>query len=83
MQTPKKSTGAVHCDSCTKYSIVAKSSTEFKRWRDFLEDDPRPGGPADVISLEMIDCVKRLVLNDCQIKVVKLASECGISNGSV
>ena len=31
----------------------------------------------------MIDRVERLVLNNRQIKVAELASECGISNGSV
>ena len=55
----------------------------FKCGRDSLEDDPRPGHPADVISQEMIDRVERLVLNNRRIKVAKLASECGISNGSV
>ena len=73
----------VYGDSSPKYSTVAKWSTEFKRGRDSLKDDPRPGRPADVISQEMIDRVERLVLNNCQIKVAKLASECGISNGSV
>ena len=73
----------VYGDSNLKYSTVAKWSAEFKRGRDFLEDDPRPGHPADVISQEMIDRVERLVLNNRRIKVAKLASECGISNGSV
>ena len=31
----------------------------------------------------MIDCVERLVQNNRRIKVAQLASECGISNGSV
>ena len=61
---------------------MAKWSAEFKPKRDSLEDDPRPGRPVDVIS-QMIDCVERLVLNDRQIKVNKLASECGISNGNI
>ena len=64
-------------------SPVAKWSAEFKRGPDSLEDDPRPGRPADVISQEMIDRVERLVLNNRRIKVAELASECGISNGSV
>ena len=62
---------------------MAKWSAEFKRGRDSLEDDPRPGRPADVISQEMIDRVERLVVNNHRIKVAELASECGISNGSV
>ena len=70
----------VYGDSSPKYSTMAKWSAEFKHGRDSLEDDPRPGRPADVISQEMID---RVVLNNRRIKVAKLASECGISNGSV
>ena len=73
----------VYDGSSPKYSTVAKWSAEFKRGRDSLQDDPRPGCPADVISQEMINRVERLVLNNRRIKGAKLASECGISNGSV
>ena len=73
----------VYVDSSPKYSTVTKWSAEFKRGRDSLEYDPRPGRTADVISQEMIDRVERLVLNNSRIKVAELASECGISNGSV
>ena len=73
----------VYGDSSPKYSTMAKWSAEFKCGRDSLEDDPRPGRPADVISQEMIDRVERLVLNNRRIKVAELAPECGISNGSV
>ena len=73
----------IYSNISPKYSTVAKWSAEFKHGRDSLEDDPRPGCPADVISQEMIDRVERLVLNNRRIKVAKLASECGISNGSV
>ena len=73
----------VYGDSSPKYSTVTKWSAEFKLGRDALEDDPRPGRPADVISQEMIDRVERLGLNNGKIKVAELASECGIANGSV
>ena len=73
----------VYGDSSPKYSTVAKWSAEFKRGQDPLEDDQRSGQPADVFSQEMIDRVERLVLNNLRIKVAKLASEYGISNGSV
>ena len=73
----------VYGDSSPKYSTAAKWSAEFTHGWDSLEDDPRPDRPADVISQEMIDRVQRLVLNNRRIKVAKLASECGISNGSV
>ena len=36
-----------------------------------------------IISQEMIGRVERLLLNNRRIKVAELASECGISNGSV
>ena len=48
----------VYGDSSPKYSTVAKWSAEFKCGRDSLEDDPRPGHPADVISQAMIDRVE-------------------------
>ena len=51
-------------DNSPKYSTVAKWSAEFKHGRDSLEDEPRPGHPADVISQEMINRVERLVLNN-------------------
>ena len=71
----------VYGGSSPKYSTVAKWSAEFKRGLDSLEDDPRPGCPADVISQEMIDCVERLVLNNRRINGAELAWECDISNG--
>ena len=73
----------VYGDSTPKYSTVAKWSAEFKHGRDSLEDDPRPGRHAGIISQGMIDRVERLVLNNLRIEVAELASECGISNGSV
>ena len=64
----------VYGESSPKYSTVAKCSAEFKRGRDSLEDEPRPGCLADVISQEMIDRVERLVLKNRRIKVAELAS---------
>ena len=67
----------VYGDSSPQYLTVAKWSSEFKRGRSSLEDDPR------MINQEMIDRVERLVLNDRRIKLDELAEECGISHGSV
>ena len=69
----------VYGDSSLKYSTVAKWSAEFKPGRDSLEDDPRPGRPADVISQEMIDHVERLVLNNRRSKLPNLLLQQGIS----
>ena len=65
----------VYGDSSPKYSTVAKWSAEFKRGRDSLEDDPRPGHPADGISQKMIDRVERYVLNNRRIKVAVFLME--------
>ena len=46
--------GDVYGNSSAKYSTVAKWPAEFKRGRDSIEDDPKRGHPADVISQEMI-----------------------------
>ena len=70
--------GDVYGNSSPKFSTVAKWSAEFKRGRNSLENDPKRGRPADVISQEMINRVKRLVLNDLGIKVAELAPECGV-----
>ena len=86
VQKPKKSIRAwLMCMVIVAQSIPQWQSGQqnLKRGRDSLEDDPRPGRPADVISQEMIDRVERLVLNNRRIKVAELASECGISIGSV
>ena len=68
--------------SVLKYFRVAKWSVEYRFGQDSFEDDPRPGHPDDGITQEMIDRVARLVQSYSRIKVAKLASECGISNGS-
>ena len=59
-------------DSSPNYSTVAKWSTSFKSGRDSLEDDPRLGRPANVISQEVVNHVERPVLNNRQIKVRNL-----------
>ena len=81
--TNAKYIAVVYGDSSPKYSTVAKWSAEFKHGRNSLEDDPRQRRTADANCQELIDCVERLVLNDRRIKVVELASACGISNGGV
>ena len=73
----------VYGDSCPAYSTVAKLAGEFKRGRSSLEDDPRSGRPADVITEEMVASVETLIMNDRRIKIDDIASECKISHESV
>ena len=78
----KRMTG-VYGDSSPAYSTVAKWAGDFKRGRSSLEDDPRSGRPADVITKEMVASVETLIMNDRRIKTDDIASECKISHGSV
>ena len=55
----------------------------IKMWATSLKHDPWSGRPADVISREIIDRSEKPVLNDGRITITELASECGISNGSI
>ena len=59
----------VNGDNSSKYSKVANWSAEFKRGQFSLENDPSLGCPADVISQEMIDQAKMLVLSVCESKL--------------
>ena len=65
--------------------IVAKSGQQNLNVSEttLIEDDPRPGRPADAISQEMIDRVERLMITDRRIKIAELASDCGFSNRNV
>ena len=63
--------------------ITAKWAGEFKRGRSSLDDDPRSGRPADVITKEMVASVETLIMNDRRIKIDDIARECKISHGSV
>ena len=73
----------VYGDSSPACSTVAKWEGEFKRGRSSLEDNPRSGRPADVITKEMVASVETLIMNDRRIKIDYIASECKISHGSV
>ena len=78
----KRMTG-VYGESSPAYSTVAKWTGELKRGRSSLDDDPRSGRPADVITKEMVASVETLIMNDRRIKIDDIARECKISHGSV
>ncbi|XP_048241256.1 histone-lysine N-methyltransferase SETMAR-like [Haliotis rufescens] len=73
----------VYSEDAPQYSTVAKWAAEFNRGRTILEDDPRSGRPADVITDEIVAKVQNIITTDRRIKVDEIASECGISHGSV
>ena len=73
----------VYQQDAPKYSTVAKWAAEFKRGRQSLEDDPRSGRPLEVTTPEVIRRVEDLVMADRRLKVKEVATEVGISEGSV
>ena len=73
----------VYGDKAPQYSTIAKWAAEYKRGRSSLEDDPRSGRPADVITEDKIARVQTLILSDRRIKLDEIATECNISHGSV
>lgn len=73
----------VYGKEAPQYSTVAKWSAEFKRGRSSLDDDPRSGRPSEAITEDTIARIQGLIMSDRRIKVDEIASECGISHGSV
>jgi hypothetical protein len=69
----------VYGDSSPSFSWAV----EFKRGRTSLEDDTREGRPKSATTLEIIEQVHDMVLDDRRIKVRKIAETIGISKERV
>lgn len=74
---------SVYQDSAPSLSTVQKWSSEFKRGRESIEDDPRPGGPVSATSDENVKKVEKLVLEDARIKLQTLAEMTSLSVGTI
>jgi hypothetical protein len=64
-------------------SRVAKWQAEFRRGRESIGDDVRPGHPVQMVTDEVCGVVETLVMNDRRIKTREIAESVGISKGSV
>ena len=65
------------------YSMVKKWAAEFKRGRESLEDDPRPGRSVTVSTQETIDKIHDMILADRRINQRYIATQLGISQERV
>ena len=74
---------AVYQGSAPSLSTVQKWSSEFKRGRESIEDDPRSGAPATACTGESIKEVEKLVLEDARIKVKMMAEITKLSIGTI
>lgn len=70
-------------ESAPSFTTVSKWTSEFKRGRQSIEDDPRSGRPSTSVNFEMVDKVHDMVLTDRRVKVREIAEALKISSGSV
>jgi histone-lysine N-methyltransferase SETMAR len=73
----------VYGDSSPSFSTIMKWSTEFKRGRTSLEDDPREGRPKSTTPPEITEQVHDMLLYDWRMKVREISETIGISKESV
>ncbi|XP_063394736.1 histone-lysine N-methyltransferase SETMAR-like [Cydia fagiglandana] len=82
-KTIKVEMDCVYRESAPSLSTIQKWSSEFKRGRESIEDDPRPGRPVVATSQENIDKVEKLILEDGRVKVKSIAQVTNLSIGIV
>lgn len=73
----------VYKEGAPSYDVVKRFAREFKCGRETLEDEPGRGRPETSTTLEMVEKVEKLVLEDRRIHVDTIARELKISYGSV
>lgn len=74
---------AVYGDDCPSKSTICEWSKLFKHGRESLDDDPRSGRPVDVITSDVVEKTKCLVLEDARLKKRQLAATLGVSETTV
>lgn len=74
---------AVYQESAPSLSTVQKWSSEFKRGRESIEDDPRSGGPVTASTDENVKKVEKIVLEDARMKVKMIAEMTNLSIGTI
>ena len=70
--------------SAPSYSTVTRWAAKFKRGRTSLEDhDTRAGRSVEATTDDCCHAVEKLVMGDRRLKVLEIATEVGISHGSI
>ncbi|KAF7253399.1 Methyltransferase-like protein 24 [Varanus komodoensis] len=70
-------------DSAPSLSTVQKWSSQFKRGRESIEDDPCSGGSVTATTKENVKKIEKLVLEDARIKIKMLAEMTNLSVGII
>ena len=74
---------AMYSYSVPNYPMVTRWFNEFKRGRQFLEDDPRSGRPSDAVNPMSVAAVERLILTNRIAKVSEIVKELQVTAWSV
>lgn len=82
-KTIKVEMDAVYGESAPSLSTIQKWSSEFKRGRTSIEDDPRPGRPVYAACQENKEKVEKIILEDARVKIRSIADKTGLSVGTV
>ena len=72
-----------HGNESPSYSRVKKRAAEFKRERKSIGDNARSGRPTDATADENVEIVHNLVMCDRRRDLRSIASEVGISFGTL
>ena len=70
-------------EDAPSYVMVNKWAAEFKRGRESLEDDPRPGRPVTVTTPETIAKIHDIIMADRRVTERYITIELGISQERV
>lgn len=73
----------VHGESAPSFATVYNWVNEFKRGRLSTKDENRPGRPVEVSTPEMIEKIRKMILDDRRLKVREIVEATGISQGAV
>lgn len=60
--------GAVYGVQCPSKTMIYKWNGLFKQGRESIEDDSRPGRPAEVTTPDIVEKIEKLILEDARLK---------------
>ena len=70
-------------DNALSYATIKNWAVLFKAGRESVDDDSRSGCPTSAVTDESVKDVEKFVVKDRRVSVRQIASEMGISVGSV